>query len=189
MKKVKVPTAGIVAADILREKLLKMSEGEYLGSEAELISALGISIPTFRQTVRLLEAEQLLISKRGVGGGYFVKKPNPESIAHLSAVVLRSHNVSSLDLSEVLGPLMAVAAKGSVTCDDEALRSELKAYAEPMDRSNEFPYGEILETKEGRLGFGQLLSKMSKNPAILLFITIIQEVGSLQNEYYIFDSR
>src|SRR5690606_4695853 len=181
MKKVKVPTAGIVAADILREKLLKMSEGEYLGSEAELISALGISIPTFRQTVRLLEAEQLLISKRGVGGGYFVKKPNPESIAHLSADVLRRHNASSLDLSEVLGPLMAVVAKGSVICDDEALRSELKAYGESNDRYNECINSEILETNEVRLGLDQLLSKKSKQPVILLFITIIQEVGRRQN--------
>src|SRR5690554_8119325 len=78
------------AASVLRDHILAGHEGEYLGSESELLERLGISRPTFRQAARLLEHEQLLVIKRGVGGGFYSRRPSIHTVANSAALYLRS---------------------------------------------------------------------------------------------------
>src|SRR5262249_44465324 len=78
------------ATDELRRTVLSHSDGEFLGSEPELVARLGISRPTFLQAAKLLEQEQLLVIKRGVGGGFFARQPSTSGVAHVAAVYLHT---------------------------------------------------------------------------------------------------
>src|ERR1700683_4326848 len=78
----------------IREAILRRKEGDYLGSEEDLIARYGVSQPTLRQTARLLEQEQLLSVRRGQGGGYYVRRPIISVVARAAASYLRAQHVT-----------------------------------------------------------------------------------------------
>ncbi len=57
--------------------------GARLGTETELLDALGVSREPFREGVRLLELQGIVRTARGPGGGLFVTAPAPEVVSCL----------------------------------------------------------------------------------------------------------
>src|SRR3546814_14470549 len=88
MQRVVVPSAALEAASILREEILRdIKDDEWLlGSEDEVMRSLEVSRPTLRQALRLLEQEQLVSVRRGVGGGLFARRPTEEGVTHTASV-------------------------------------------------------------------------------------------------------
>src|SRR5690554_6008340 len=76
------------AASVLRDHILAGHEGEYLGSESEVVERLGIRRPSFRQGARILEDGELLVIKRGGGGGFFSRRPSIHSVSYSAALFL-----------------------------------------------------------------------------------------------------
>src|SRR3546814_4941537 len=100
MQRVVVPSAALEAASILREEILRdIKDDEWLlGSEDEVMRSLEVSRPTLRQALRLLEQEQLVSVRRGVGGGLFARRPTEEGVTHTASVYLRAAGTSYGDL-------------------------------------------------------------------------------------------
>ncbi len=100
-------------ADELRSLIVsgELTEGESIGREPELVERFGVSRPSLREALRILEAEGLITVVRGVYGGVVVHEPNRRMIAKTATLVLRARNVSLADVFEARALLEPLAAK------------------------------------------------------------------------------
>ena len=89
-------------ADELRKLIVsgKLSEGDSLGREPELVERFGVSRPSLREALRILEAEGLISVVRGMLGGVVVHEPDQRMTARTAALVLQARNVPLADVYE-----------------------------------------------------------------------------------------
>lgn len=87
-------------ADELRTLIIagELDEGDSLGHEPDLIERFGVSRPSLREALRILEAEGLISVVRGVLGGVVVHRPDHRLTARTAALVLQTRNVSLADV-------------------------------------------------------------------------------------------
>lgn len=87
-------------ADELRQLIVKgeLSEGDSLGHEPDLVERFGVSRPSLREALRILEAEGLITVVRGVRGGVVVHEPDERMTARTAALVLQARNVPLTDV-------------------------------------------------------------------------------------------
>jgi DNA-binding FadR family transcriptional regulator len=121
-------------ADELRRLIIagEFSEGDSLGHEPELVERFGVSRPSLREALRILEAKGLISVVRGRGGGVIVHEPDQRMTAHSAALVLQARNVSLADVQEARC-LLEVAALRVVA----SLRSRRAAASELRQRIDE----------------------------------------------------
>ena len=100
-------------ADEIRQLIVRgdLSEGEWLGREPDLIDRFGVSRPSLREALRILEAEGLISVKRGVLGGVIVHRPDERITARTAALVLQARNVPLADVYHARGMIEPVAAR------------------------------------------------------------------------------
>jgi DNA-binding FadR family transcriptional regulator len=100
-------------ADELRAEIVsgKLAEGESIGREPELVERFGVSRPSLREALRILEAEGLITVVRGVYGGVIVHMPNQSMTARTASMLLRARNVSLADVFEARALLEPLAVK------------------------------------------------------------------------------
>jgi GntR family transcriptional regulator, transcriptional repressor for pyruvate dehydrogenase complex len=129
-------------ADELRRLILsgELSEGDSLGHEPELVERFGVSRPSLREALRILEAEGLITVVRGVLGGVVVHEPHERMAARTAALVLQARNVGLADVHEARmliepGAVRVVAAsrfRRAAADELQALIDEqLRSIAEP----------------------------------------------------------
>lgn len=162
----------------LRERILAVNEERvFLGSEADLCADLGVSRPTLRQAVRILEQEQLLDVRRGVNGGFYTRRPTPEAVAEIASVYLRSVRVEPGDLIRaqwVIGGEIAVLAaeRGS----EEGKRRLQEFVADYQSRSR---VGEHKWFHETTIEFARLTATLSGSITLELFSNVLATLGTM----------
>lgn len=104
-------------ADELRALIVsgELSEGDSLGHEPELVERFGVSRPSLREALRILEAEGLVTVVRGVRGGVVVHEPDERMTARTAALVLQARDVPLVDVFEARALLEPIAAKTIAT--------------------------------------------------------------------------
>jgi DNA-binding FadR family transcriptional regulator len=114
-------------ADELRALIVSgaLSEGDSLGREPELVERFGVSRPSLREALRILEAEGLITVARGVFGGVVVHEPDRRMTARTAALVLQARNVPLADVFDAR-TLLEPAAVGVIA----TLRSRHSAAGE-----------------------------------------------------------
>jgi DNA-binding FadR family transcriptional regulator len=100
-------------ADELRQLIVsgQLSEGDSLGREPELVERFGVSRPSLREALRILEAEGLISVVRGMLGGVVVHAPDTRMTARTAALVLQARNVPLADVHEARTLLEPIAVR------------------------------------------------------------------------------
>jgi GntR family transcriptional regulator, transcriptional repressor for pyruvate dehydrogenase complex len=94
------PKMGDRVAKVLRRMFIRgeITEGTMLPPESELMNRFGVSRPTLREALRVLESESLIEMQRGVRGGARATRPRRETLARYAGLVLEYEGVTVKDV-------------------------------------------------------------------------------------------
>lgn len=130
---------GKQAADHIRREILegRLKPGDNLPGEGELMPLFGISRPTLREAMRILESLGLIVVYRGKKGGAEVRLPTIAVTAANAAIYLQSKRASFFDLQQArtcIEPTLVTLLEGRIKkADLKTLRSILGKAAEAID--------------------------------------------------------
>ncbi|SHF65592.1 DNA-binding transcriptional regulator, FadR family [Modicisalibacter ilicicola DSM 19980] len=112
----------------------QLKPGDRLPSEIELMERLKVSKGTVRESTRVLEAQGLVETRTGPGGGAFVREMSEAKAISLLSHYLYFKDISIRDIYQIriaLEPELAASLAGRVSAEDLArLRESLASYAE-----------------------------------------------------------
>lgn len=164
------------AAKAMRALAMASPDGELLGSEDELISRFGVSRPTLRLAAAQVAQEHLITIKRGVNGGYFARIPSSRAVSRVAALYLQRHGARLGDIMDAIQPIRAalvrLAARKRSAERDLILRDFLEA---EHSHAGEIDYRYFLRSERH---FGHMLSDVSGNRVLGLFLNIIYDVAA-----------
>lgn len=168
-----VPKAAELVAARLRRQIVvgERIEGEMLPPEIVLCAQLGVSRPTLRQALRILESELLVTVLRGRNGGTRVNRPSAEVAGRYLGNLLQFERATLDDVHTarlLLEPAAVATLAGRLTDSQlEELRGLAAAVRAQTDRGGRRAAG-------GR--FHTALVGMTGNPAVILFAELVQRL-------------
>ena len=146
--------------------------GDRLPSEAELIAQFGMAKGTIREAIRILEAQGLVKSRTGPGGGLFVHQVSEARATALLGNYFYFEDLTIDDVYQirmVLEPELAASLAGKLSEDQlRALEEVMTSYAAPARSAQE-----EREQHIASLRFHALLAEMSGNPLLRFLIRFI----------------
>lgn len=106
------PRIAEMIADLLREQILSgvLKEGDTLPRQEDMLRQFGVSKPSLREAMRMLEAEGLITVRRGNLGGAIVHVPTARNAAYMIGMVLNAQGVQLSDVGEALSRLEPLCA-------------------------------------------------------------------------------
>lgn len=115
-------TAELVAAHIRRLIVRgELQEGGSLPSEHELMAQFGVSRPTLREALRVLEWEGLIVIRRGAKGGARVQVPTGDAAARHAGFILQYQGATLADVLEARTIIEAPTARVVASRPDRSL--------------------------------------------------------------------
>lgn len=170
-------SAATKVADQLRQRIVQMPEGTFLGNENDLLAQFGISRPTFRQSVRLLEMEQMLEVRRGPDGGYYARKPSMNVIGRIAASYLESHCTSPEQWIDASFAAVRAMISRAARSKNESARADLRAFSEKLAATDV----ESLRPEEFHHFINQtsrvVMGRLSDNPALDLILEMLYQAA------------
>lgn len=162
------------AANYLRKEIVegRFKAGDSLPSESEMMAMFGISRPTLREAIRILEAMGLVVVQRGKHGGAAVRHPAITVTAANAAIYLQTKHATLLELQRarsMIEPELVRDLKGRIKLEHFAeLRGIL---AEARASTND------LETYVGcTTRFHMMLVGLMENRVLDLIISMIHAI-------------
>jgi len=155
------------AAAVIKEWVVErgMQPGDRLPAEADLMAHFGMAKGTIREALRVLEAQGLIRTRTGPGGGAFV---NEVSEARAKALLGNYFYFKEIGISDIyelrraLEPLLVSQLAGQL--DDVQIRQleeVLAVYEKPPETIEELEAQRIAE-----LTFHEILASFSPNPLL-----------------------
>ncbi len=137
---VRVPKTADVVAAALRREIIRggFFDGQVLPTEAELMARYGVSRPSLREALRILESEKLVHVRRGNQGGVQACRPSISVAANYLGMIMESERVTLADVFVARAAIEPVAVRMLATSRqrDKAvaeLREILAQEAEALD--------------------------------------------------------
>lgn len=162
-------------ADELRGLIVsgELSEGDSLGHEPDLVERFGVSRPSLREALRILEAEGLISVVRGVHGGVVVHEPNERMTARTASLVLQARDVSLADVYEartLIEPLAVrlVASSRTNRSAAEQLRDLVAAQTDAVDDPEAF--------SAANARFHERLVELAGNQTLTIIAEMLNEI-------------
>ncbi len=130
----RIPKAAELVARQLRNRIVRgeLREGDTLAPEAELVSMFGVSRPTLREAVRILESEGLISISRGARGGARVHRPDIDIATKHFGLILQARGTSLLDVYRVRLVIEPAAARMVAEGNPKAAAPILRACLEQV---------------------------------------------------------
>jgi DNA-binding FadR family transcriptional regulator len=112
----RVPKTSQLVADDLRRLIVngELAEGATLPPETALMKSYGISRPTLREAMRVLETEDLLTVRRGSRGGVLIQAPREDPLARRLADLLTYRHIHPTAISDARTTIEAASAASIV---------------------------------------------------------------------------
>jgi DNA-binding FadR family transcriptional regulator len=116
------PSRAELVASSLRDRIVDgaLADGDELPKLEELLDEFGVSKPTLREALRILEAEGLITVRRGKFGGAVVHQPRAQNAAYTLGLVLRAEQVSLGDVGVAIQRLEPACASLCAEREDRA---------------------------------------------------------------------
>lgn len=171
--RVKPKKAAELVADHLRSEIVSgnIPAGDSLPVERELIETYGVSRPTFREALRILETEGLLEITRGVKGGAKVLGPSLTLATHAFGMILQAKGTKLVDVqiarSIIEPPAARMVAERQSREDLLVLREALDA-EKAVAGTTEFPFA--------AMRFHEALIGLSQNNTIDAFLQVLHDI-------------
>jgi GntR family transcriptional regulator, transcriptional repressor for pyruvate dehydrogenase complex len=141
----------------------EMKPGDRLPQERDLIASLGVAKSTVREALKLLEAEGLVRTRTGPGGGAFITAVGSDVASSLLANHFLFQDIGIAHIYELriaLEPQLVADLARRIDAEAVAgLRARMRAYAAPP--------ASMAEEREQRLAeleFHEMLAGLSGNP-------------------------
>jgi GntR family transcriptional repressor for pyruvate dehydrogenase complex len=181
----RVPRMAELVADRLRRRIISgdLDDGDELPREAQLIAEFGVSRPSLREAVRILETEGLIRIRRGKIGGAVVMRPTAHSAAYHFGLTMQSHATTLDDLAvarAVLEPACAGLAAGLA----DRQRKKVVARLNELIDDNEGQLGDEYEFTAGALAFHAAIVELCGNTTITLLAGALESVWGSQERLW-----
>jgi len=181
---IKTAPRGISAkrlAHTLRKELMALESGTFFGFEDDLLVRLNVSRPTLRQAARVLEHDQLLSVRRGPHGGYYVTRPDVQSVINAATLYLYERGTRLRDLVAAARGCVATLVRCAAESHDEGARAELRQLLEVYASTDfaKLPHIEFLRAESAIVA---LLGRMAHNAPLELVIQILYGCGSWRHD-------
>lgn len=175
----RVPKAAELLAARIRGQIIRreLKEGEALPAESELMEQFGVSRPTLREAIRVLEMESLLRMRRGSRGGAIVTAPDPQVAARAVGVLLQLRGVTLRDIHDARIMIEPMAARHIAELRDpgpalEMLHERNEAARASVRDFHEFPHRSWL--------FHKGLVEGTHNQTLTVLVQTIADIIELQ---------
>lgn len=176
---VRVPKAAEIVAGALRREIVRNSDagGTPLPSEAELMARFGVSRPTLREAIRILESEQLITINRGAKGGAVLHKPSASIVTRYLTLLLQFEGTTVGEIYRVHAFLEPSAARLVAERADASAVQELRAC---LDEAKQHLDNDSLFGKD-TAHFRNKLIELAGIPTLTLLAGVLNEI--LENSW------
>jgi GntR family transcriptional repressor for pyruvate dehydrogenase complex len=135
----RTPKAAVGVANVLRRRIIggDLAVGDSLPPEMRLVDELGVSRPTLRAALRILESEQLITVRRGSRGGAWVNAPTTSVLARRAGVFFQFHGVTLDEVHQARAAVEPPAARIVAQARDPKGIAQLEALVEEEERTTD----------------------------------------------------
>ena len=171
----RVPKTAELIAARLRSQIIRgqLNEGDVLPNEGELVEKFGVSRPTLREALRVLESESLLDITRGMHGGARVVIPSEKTAARYVGRYLEFQRIPMIDVHRATMaielPAVTGLARQHQPSDLVALRKLLQEGEQMMDE-------DLVGAVSIGYDFHRLIVDLAGNRTLAILHGMIEEV-------------
>lgn len=176
------PRVAEMIAGVLRNRIVNgdLEDGKVLPKQEDLLNEFGVSLPSLREAMRILETEGLISVRRGNLGGAVVHRPTSEAAAYILGLVLQSERVV---LSDVAAALRVVEPACAAMCAASSSRRRIAARLRALIAESEKYLDNGPEFTRSSNEFHDELARMCGNT------TLKELLGTLETLWSHFETR
>jgi GntR family transcriptional repressor for pyruvate dehydrogenase complex len=181
----RLPRMAELVAAKLRRLIIggDLRDGHELPREAEMLEEFGVSRPSLREALRILETEGLIRIRRGKIGGAIVQRPTAQSTAYHVGLTLQSRGATLSDLAQARAVLEPACA-GFAASRDARTRKRIAKQLDELVDQNEALLGESYAFTESALRFHAAVVDLSGNVTVSLLAGSLEAVWSSQERHW-----
>ncbi len=171
-----------IAADLRKRILRSEDDNVPLPRQDDLTAQYGVSGPSLREALRILEAEGLITVRRGKFGGAYVHKPSWSSAAYAFALSLQGQGVTVADLAATiltLEPMCVAACAGR-----EDRRETILPALEASLTETEAHLGDGARYSIAARTFHDILVTGLDNQTMQLLVRSMEAIWSIQEQIW-----
>ena len=143
----------------------QLKDGDFLPNEAELMAHFGVSRPTLREAVRVLESERLVEVRRGSRTGARVRVPGPEIVARPAGLLLE---LSGATIADVMRRTLGHRTDGGAAARRVRHRRGVRRARQACSTSTSRPVGRTTRLAETTGDFHLRVVELSGNATLTI---------------------
>lgn len=164
----------MAVANVLRRRIIggDLAVGDSLPPEMRLVDELGVSRPTLRAALRILESEQLITVRRGSRGGAWVNAPTTSVLARRAGVYFQFHGVTLDEVHQARAAVEPPAARIVAEARDPDAIALLDALIEEEERATD----DRAAFRRAGLRFHRTVVELAGNKTLIVLAAMIHGV-------------
>jgi len=174
------PKAAVAVSNELRRRIVTgtVAVGDSLPPEGSLLDELGVSRPSLRAALQILESEGLVTMRRGSRGGARVNAPTDDILARRAGVYLQYHQASLDEVHRarlvIEPPAVAIVARRADPADVALLTALADSEIALVRDRDAF--------RSAAMTFHRRLVELSGNKMLIIFASMIHGIIDAQAE-------